>query len=333
MNDSLVTIIAEIGSVHDGSIGNALKAVEAAAACGADIVKFQTHIAQAETLPNAPMPSYFKGEPRMEYFERTAFSKSQWQKIIQHCDELGVGFLSSPFSIEAVELLEEVGAKRYKIPSGEVSNLPLLERVAETGKMVYLSSGMSNWGELDQAVKVLNQGSCALIVMQCSSAYPCPPERVGLNVMSEMQQRYGIPVGFSDHTLGVAACISAVALGAVVVEKHFTFSRLMYGSDAIHSMEPAEFKAFCAHVKEAAIIRTNLVNKDDLENYIEMKQVFEKSIVTAKAIEGGQVLTSSDLAFKKPGDGIPAARYQELLGCKTTHALSINHKISWKDIK
>lgn len=143
MNDHRITIIAEIGSVHDGSLGNALKAVEAAAACGADVVKFQTHIAEAETLADAPMPSYFKGEPRMVYFRRTAFSLPQWKQIAQHCVEHGVHFLSSPFSLEALDLLEEVGIEHYKIPSGETSNLPLLERVAATGKKVYLSSGMS----------------------------------------------------------------------------------------------------------------------------------------------------------------------------------------------
>jgi N,N'-diacetyllegionaminate synthase len=332
VNDQPITIIAEIGSVHDGSIGNALKAVEAAAACGADVVKFQTHIAEAETLANAPMPSYFKGEPRMEYFRRTAFSLLQWKQIAQHCMEHKVRFLSSPFSLEAVDLLEEVGVELYKIPSGEVSNLPLLERVAATGKLVYLSSGMSNWAELDQAVAVLRKGG-PLVVMQCSSAYPCPPERVGLNVMLEMQRRYDLPVGLSDHTLGHAACISAAALGAVVVEKHFTFSRLMYGSDARHSMEPAEFQAFCSHVKEAAVIFAHPVDKDDLQDYREMKRIFEKSVVTARAIAAGAVLQAADLAFKKPGDGIPAARHAELLGRQVRYALAQDHQITLEDLK
>lgn len=332
MNDQGVTIIAEIGSVHDGSFGNAIKAVEAVANCGADVVKFQTHIAEAETLADAPMPSYFKGEPRLDYFRRTAFSLRQWKQIAKHCVEHGVGFLSSPFSLEAVDLLEEVGVEFYKIPSGEVSNVPLLERVAATGKKMYLSSGMSNWEELDQAVAVMRKGG-PLVVMQCSSAYPCSPKRVGLNAMLEMQRRYGLPIGLSDHTLGHAACISAVALGAKVIEKHFTFSRLMYGSDAQHSMEPDEFKAFCSHVKEAAIIRENPVNKDDLQDYRDMKLVFEKSVVTARAVEAGQSLGPADLTFKKPGDGIPAARHAELLGRQVRHALAPNHRITWQDLK
>jgi N,N'-diacetyllegionaminate synthase len=170
-------------------------------------------------------------------------------------------------------------------------------------------------------------------VMQCSSVYPCIPELVGLNVILEMQQRYGLPVGFSDHTLGYAACISAVALGARVVEKHFTFSRLMYGSDAQHSMEPAEFKALCSHLREAATIRANPVDKDDLSIYLDMKSIFEKSIVTARTVYSGQFLTAEDLAFKKPGDGISASRYSELLGRRIRRSLPPNCMIAWDDLE
>jgi N,N'-diacetyllegionaminate synthase len=327
-----ITIIAEIGSVHDGSFGNAIKAVEAAATCGASVVKFQTHIAEAETLPNAPVPAYFKGEPRFEYFRRTAFSTDQWRAIAAHCADVGVGFLSSPFSLEAVDLLEAVGVEAYKIASGEVSNIPLLERVVATGKTVYLSSGMSNWADLDAAVAVLRQGG-PLVVMQCSSVYPCPPERVGLNVMQAMRERYDLPAGFSDHTLGTAACVSAAALGAVAVEKHFTFSRLMYGSDACHSMEPDEFKAFCKYVREAACILAHPVDNDDLSEYRDMKRVFEKSVVTARAMLTGEVLALADLAFKKPGDGNPAGRYAELVGKRVLRELPADHKLDWEEIR
>ena len=329
--DPSTQIIAEIGSVHDGSFGNALKAIETAAACGADIVKFQTHIAEAETLPNAPMPTYFSGEPRMEYFRRTAFTKLQWQDIARHCSENNVQFLSSPFAIEAVDLLEDVGVNAYKIPSGEVSNIPLLERVASTNKLTYLSSGMSNWAELDEAVAVLRQGG-PLVVLQCSSRYPCPADKVGLNVMLEMKRRYGVDVGFSDHTLGVAACVGAAALGAVVVEKHFTFSRHMYGSDAQHSMEPDKFREFAQAVKEMSEIIRNPLDKDDLSDYAEMKHVFEKSIVTARPLDAGTELTRADLAFKKPGDGIPARDYKALLGRRLTNAKPRDAQIDWKDL-
>ncbi|MCJ7699999.1 MAG: N-acetylneuraminate synthase family protein [Anaerolineales bacterium] len=233
-------IIAEVGSVHDGSFGNALKLIEAAASCGVDAVKFQTHIAEAETLPNAPMPPYFKGEPRFDYFKRTGFSLQQWKDLKQHCDENKVIFLSSPFSEEAVDLLESIDLAGYKIPSGEVTNLPMLEKIASLGKPIILSSGMSSWIELNRAVDTIQAHSDQLTVLQCTSEYPCPYEKVGLHVMVEMASRYQIPVGLSDHTLTNYASFAAVVMGARVIEKHFTFSRKMYGSDARHSLEPDE---------------------------------------------------------------------------------------------
>ncbi len=324
-------IIAEIGSVHDGSFGNACKLVEAAAAAGADAVKFQTHIAAAETLRNAPMPPYFKGEPRFEYFTRTAFSVEQHGALSALCQENKVEFISSPFSLEAVDLLETVGVGTYKIPSGEVTNIPLLEYVAATGKPVLLSSGMSDWQELDAAVTVLRKGG-PLTILQCTSAYPCPPERVGLNVLAEMRERYGLPVGFSDHTLGPAAAFAAAALGADVIEKHFTFSRLMYGSDAANSMEPAEFKAFCQGLRDIWIMRRSLVDKSDLTAYRDMKRIFEKSVVTARPIVEGAKIQAADLAYKKPGDGISAAKWRDLIGKTATRDLPADYKIIETDL-
>ena len=215
-------LIAEIGSVHDGSFGNACKLIELAGVCGADAVKFQTHIADAETLINAPSPNYFKSESRFDYFKRTSFNKDQWIELKKLSESCGLIFLSSPFSIEAAELLESLNVKVYKIPSGEITNIPLLEKIASFKKPVFLSSGMSNWKELDIAFSIFND-HCELTIMQCSSMYPCPPENIGLNVLQELQQRYGCPVGFSDHSLGFAAPIAAAALGATVIEKHFTF--------------------------------------------------------------------------------------------------------------
>jgi N,N'-diacetyllegionaminate synthase len=308
------SLIAEIGSVHDGSFGNACKLIEAASTAGATAVKFQTHIAEAETLADAPMPSYFKGEPRMDYFRRTSFTLDQWKQLKSCCDSHRVAFMSSPFSLEAVDLLEEVGMDTYKIPSGEVSNLPLLQKIAALGKPIILSSGMSSWDEIDEAVKTLRQGIGDLLVMQCSSKYPCPPEKVGLNVMLEMQKRYGVSVGYSDHTLGMAACISAVALGATAVEKHFTFSRLMYGSDAQHSMEPTEFRHLADALHEVRSMLSNPVDKSLVDEYDKMKAIFQKSIVAARNLPKGTLLNESDLAYKKPGTGIGAEKYREVIG-------------------
>ncbi len=331
MSNILPILIAEIGSVHDGSFGNALNLIEGAAKAGADAVKFQTHLAEFETLANAPAPAYFQDEPRMEYFRRTGFSISQWKRLAAHASKCGVTFLSSPFSLEAVDLLEEVGISHYKIPSGEVSNLPLLERIAETGKPCLLSSGMSDWKDLDAAIEAL-RGSSDITILQCSSAYPCAPEAVGLNVIGEMKARYGLKVGFSDHTLGYAAPFAAAALGATVIEKHFTFSRLMYGSDAKHSMEPDEFRILSSGLKEIWRMLGNPVDKNSSDSYREMKQIFEKSVVTRAPIDEGTVLTKGHLAFKKPGTGIRAADYARLIGRKIRRALPGDHLIEEGDL-
>ncbi len=326
----MITLIAEVGSVHDGSFGNARKLITLAAECGADAVKFQTHIAEAETLRDAPSPSYFSGEPRYEYFKRTAFTREQWKSLAADCAALGVVFLSSPFSLEAVDLLEEVGVGAYKIPSGEVTNLPLLVKIAATGKPVYLSSGMSNWAELDEAVETLRSGG-PITVLQCSSAYPCPPERVGLNIIPEMAARWGLAVGFSDHTEGPAAGIAAVALGATVVEKHITFSRRMYGSDAATATEPSDFAAFASALRQVALMRASPVDKNDLAPYREMKRVFEKSIVAARDINAGTVIGEADLGYKKPGDGIPARDWRSYVGRRAARAICADEKLAPSD--
>ena len=328
----MVELIAEVGSVHDGSFGNALQLIDAAATCGAAAVKFQTHIAAAETLADAPAPSFFQGEPRYEYFERTSFSTDQWRALSARADERGIGFLSSPFSVEAVDLLEDIGVGAWKVPSGEVTNLPLLERLASTGQPVLLSSGMSSWGELDKAVELLAGGG-PVTVLQCSSAYPCPPERVGLNVLRELQQRYGLPVGLSDHTLGPVAAIAAVVLGATVIEKHFTFSRLMYGSDARHSTEPAELTALAEQLRALDLMLTTTVDKDDIAPYAEMKRVFQKSIVTAVPVPAGTVLTRDHLTIKKPGTGLPPGRLPAVVGRTTARDLMADHLLDEADLQ
>jgi N,N'-diacetyllegionaminate synthase len=325
-------IIAEVGSVHDGSFGNACKAIELAAKCGANVVKFQTHVAEAETLASAPAPSYFKAEPRFEYFKRTAFSRDQWRELLAVARTNGVLFSSSPFAIEAVDLLEEIGIDVYKVASGEVTNIPLLERIAQTKRTVVLSSGMSDWAELDRAVEALRP--CGdLIIMQCTSAYPCPPERAGINVIDEMAKRYGLPTGFSDHTQGIAAAVTAIAHGAIAIEKHMTFSRHMYGSDAQFGAEPDELTRYCRELQDAWKIVENPVDKSDLGKLLDMKRVFEKSIVTATAVRAGDVLSRETLAFKKPGTGIRADRVEQVLGKRVLRDLPADHMLSEDDFQ
>ncbi len=310
-------IIAEVGSVHDGSFGNAKKLVECAAQKGADAIKFQTHISEAETTKYASSPSYFNSEARYEYFKRTSFNKKQWIELKKIAQSNNIKFLSSPFSLEAVDLLEEIGQEIYKIPSGEVTNFPLLKKIAELGKPVLLSSGMSNWAELDKAVSFF-KNKCDLTVMQCSSIYPCPPEKVGLNIISEMKTRYSCNIGFSDHTEGISAPLAAAALGATVIEKHLTFSKLMYGSDAKHSMEPDEFSKMVKLIKEVWQIMNNKVDKNNLKDVEAMKDIFQKSIVAKNKLQSGSFIKESDLAYKKPGTGLSASKFEEIIGMQIT---------------
>ena len=229
--------IAEIGMTHDGSLGQALELTKTAAECGVDAVKYQLHISEAETTRNAPQPPYFKAEPRYEFFKRTAFTKEQWQQIKKQCEECEVKFIVSPFSIEAVQILEEIGVDAIKLPSGEITNIPYLEYIAQTGIPVIISSGMSSWEELCDCVKIFKERNCNYAIMQCTSEYPCPPEEVGLNVIDRIKETYpGIPVGLSDHSEGVWAAIAAWMKGATIIEKHFTLSKKMYGPDAKMSM-------------------------------------------------------------------------------------------------
>tara|TARA_B110000037_G_scaffold222811_1_gene299724 strand:+ start:3133 stop:4146 length:1014 start_codon:yes stop_codon:yes gene_type:complete len=330
-------IIAEIGNTHEGSIGLAKQFIKVAANCGVDAVKMQTHIFEAESLPNAPNPPYFKDETRKEYFERTAFSLNEWRELKRFSeDDLNIDFFSSPFSIEAVNLLEEVGVNTYKIPSGEVNNLPLLEKIARTGKKVLLSSGMSSWAEIDEAVKTLKGNGCDdLTVLQCTSEYPCPAEQSGLNVLSEISKRYeNVKVGYSDHTMGIAIPIAAVVLGASVIEKHFTLSQKMYGSDAMNSIEPEEFKRLVDEIRQIDLAMNSQIDKDyKVQQLKRMKVTFEKSIVSSKDIKKGELITLDMLTYKKPGDGILAKDYKKIIGMRVTNNIPKNHQLTMDNLK
>jgi N,N'-diacetyllegionaminate synthase len=308
-----VLVVAEAGMNHDGSLGNAIRMAEVAAECGADAVKFQLHDARAETTRDAPAPPYFQHETRWEYFERTAFTAAQWQTLKDACDAAGIEFLCSAFSLEALERLEALGVRRHKVGSGEVTNLELVRAAAATGKPLLLTSGMSSWAELDAAVEAAGED---VTVLQCTSAYPTPPERVGLNVLAEMRERYGKPVGLSDHTIGPHAAFAAVALGATVVEKHFTLSRDLYGPDAALGLEPYELEELVDGVREIETMLANPVDKDDVGPYAEMKRVFEKSVVTTREIPAGAEISREMVAAKKPGTGIPARLLSEVVGRK-----------------
>jgi len=216
------------------------------------------------------------------------------------------------------------------VPTGELTNLPLLKRIKKTKKHIYLSTGMSNWKEITIATKLLKRN---YTLLQCSSIYPCPLEQVGINVLFEMKKKYKCEIGFSDHTLGFSAPLAAAANGASVIEKHFTISKKMYGSDAKNSMEPDEFSFLSKNLKEVWKIIKNPVNKNNIKRYKNMKKIFEKGIVSSNNLSKGTILTTKNITFKKPSDGIRAFDYKKVLGKKLKKDIKVNHKIKHKDLK
>jgi len=333
MNKNINTpyIIAEIGMNHDGSLGNAVRLIEEAKKTRVDAVKFQYHISEEETLPNAPTPPYFKIEGRFEYFNRTAFTIEEWIKLKKYANKLKLDFIVSPFSIKAAKILNKINVDAYKIASGEVTNLPLLEYINSTKKPVLLSTGMSDWAEIDSAVKTLNNN--LKVIFQCSSEYPCRPESVGLNIIKKLIDRYpNKTIGLSDHTLDNSSSIAALMNGAKVFEKHFTLSKNMYGPDARFSLEPHEMKQYVNGIKFVSRALKSKVNKNNLVNYKEMKNIFEKSIVAAKDLPKGKIIKLSDLNFKKPGTGLKAKNYKKILGGKINKNIKKDQQILLKNL-
>lgn len=325
-----VFVIAEIGNNHNGEIELAERLVAAAAEAGADAVKFQTHIAEAEMLPSTPTPPHFD-EPRWEFTKRMELSKDDHLRLKAFAEERDLVWFSSPFSVEAVELLEEVDAPAYKVASGELTNPPLLEAIAATGKPVLLSSGMSGLEDVERAAATLRANGSELLVMQCTSNYPCPPELVNLKAMAMLGERLDAPYGLSDHTAGIATSIAAVALGAVAVEKHFTLSKRLYGPDHHSSLTPEELAQLVEGVRTIeAAMGTGLKERDP--SLDPARATFEKSIVAKIAIPQGATLEKDMLTTKRPGNGISALRLEEILGRTAARAIEQNAQLEEADI-
>jgi len=323
-------VIAEIGNNHDGSVKQAERLIEAAAEAGADAVKFQTHIAEAEMLESTPTPPHFD-EPRYAFTQRMELGADDHVRLKAFAQERGLIFFSSPFSVEAVALLEEVGVPLYKIASGEVTNPPLLEAVAATGKPVLVSSGMSSLQDVQRAVTTVREGGSEVMVLQCTSAYPCPPEQVNLRAMVRMGEELGTLAGLSDHTRDVYTSVAAVALGAVAVEKHFTLSRRLYGPDHHASLEPEDLRRLVDGVRqvEAALGSPEKPRDPALDP---VRATFEKSVVTAAPIPAGSVIEGAMLTTKRPGTGIPALDIQAVVGRRAARDLEPNHLLETADL-
>ncbi|TXD81692.1 N-acetylneuraminate synthase [Subsaximicrobium wynnwilliamsii] len=310
-------IIAEIAQAHDGSLGMAHAYIDALAATGVDAVKFQTHIAEAESSVYEPFRIKFSRQDftRFDYWKRMEFSLAQWKAIKTHCDAVGLEFMSSPFSNAAVDLLEQVGVKRYKVGSGEVTNFLLLEKIAQTKKPVILSSGMSCFEELDAAVSFLKDRNVPVSILQCTTSYPTGPEQYGFNVVQELKERYKVPVGYSDHSAKIETCIAASALGAEILEFHVVFDKAMFGPDVSSSLTLTETKQLVAAVKNIKLAMSHPIDKNNNSSFEDLKLIFEKSLSVNKTLPKGHLLQFEDLEAKKPANkGISASDFKSVIG-------------------
>lgn len=314
-------IIAEIGQAHEGSLGILYSYIDALATTGVNAVKFQMHIAEAESSEQEPFRVQFSLEDktRFEYWKRMGFSLEQWKGIKQHCEALGLDFICSPFSNLAVDWLEEMKVKQYKIGSGEVNNFLILEKIAQTKKPVILSSGMSSYKELDETVEFLIDRNVVFSILQCTTAYPTQPEQYGLNVIQELQKRYNVSIGFSDHSARLETCIAATALGAEILEFHVVFDRQIFGPDSKSSLTISETRDLVIAVRNVKKSLEAPINKNSNENFTTLKQIFEKSLAVNKNLPKNHILTFEDLEAKKPkGFGIEASKFKEVIGKKLT---------------
>jgi N-acetylneuraminate synthase len=329
-------IIAEVAQAHDGSLGLAHAFVDAVAAAGADAVKFQTHIAAAESTPAEPFRVAFSRQDttRYDYWKRMEFTEAQWRGLAEHARGRGLLFLSSPFSLEAAELLLRAGVPMWKIASGEVANLPLFERLAATGLPILLSTGLSPLAEIDAAVGRIRARGLPLTVLQCTTAYPCPPEQVGLNLIPFFRERYGCAVGLSDHSGTIYPGLAAAVLGIEVLEVHVTLSREMFGPDGPASVTTAELRQLVEGVRFVETMRANPVDKDALAaGLAPLRDLFTRSVVARRDLPAGAVLAEADLAAKKPGTGIPAGRLPQVVGRRLRRALAADSLLGPDDLE
>jgi N,N'-diacetyllegionaminate synthase len=328
-------IIAEIAQAHDGSLGIAHSYIDAVVKAGADAIKFQTHIAAAESSLDEPFRVKFSYEDstRYDYWKRMEFTEEQWKGLARHCENVGLIFLSSPFSNEAVDLLEKTNMPAWKVGSGEVNNPVILKTMVATGKPILLSSGMSNWAEIDKSVAELQSTGIPLALFQCTSKYPTQFVDVGLNVIDEMRNKYDVPIGLSDHSGSIFPALAAIANRVNLLEVHVIFDSDMFGPDAKASITLNQLKNLVEFRDSFYEMAQNPVDKNIMaEELSEMRSLFNKSIVLSRSIKKGSVLTGDMLTVRKPGTGLPAKRMDECIGKKTNKSLSKGHVLRLEDI-
>ena len=313
-------IIAEIGQAHEGSIGIAHSYIDALSETGVNAIKFQTHIAEAESSPEEKFRTEFSYEDkcRMDYWKRMEFAFDQWVELKKHCELQNLYFISSPFSIAAVELLTKIDVDAFKVGSGEVRNDLLLKKIADTSKPVIISSGMSSFNDLDDAVSIFTNDESEIGILQCTTSYPTTPKEWGLNVITELKKKYkDLLIGYSDHSGSIYACLAAAALGSKIFEFHVVFDKMMFGPDSSSSLTIKEVKQVVEGVTKIDESLNNKINKNDLSKFRSLKNLFEKTLSVNRNVKAGDTIKEEMLETKKPKDcGIQASEYKTIIGKK-----------------
>ncbi len=318
---SKVLIIAEAGVNYNGSLELAYKMVDKAKEAGADIVKFQTGVPEKVMSKFAEKAEYQKKttgerESQLDMVRKLMLKFDDFVPLKKYCEDKNIKFLSTPFDLSSVEFLNQLGCDLWKIPSGEITNLPYLVKVAKTGKEIILSTGMSTLDEVGEAIKVLKEhGAGKITLLHCTTEYPAPYADVNLRAMLTMKDAFGLEVGYSDHTPGIEIPVAAVAMGATVIEKHFTLDRNMEGPDHKASLEPDELAAMVRSIRNVEMaIGTG--EKIPSESEKKNMPIARKSIIAARDIKKGEVLTEENLTTKRPGNGISPMKWNDVVGTK-----------------
>lgn len=329
-------VIAEVGQAHDGSLGAAHAYIDAVADAGVDAIKFQTHIAAAESTLDEPFRVRFsrQDETRYAYWRRMEFTEEQWAGLAEHCRARGLVFLSSAFSVAAVELLARLGMPAWKIGSGEYRSDSLIEAMLAAGGPILLSSGMSRLEEIGEAVEGIRGRGGEVAVFQCTSRYPTPLEAVGLNLLPLLRERFRCPVGLSDHSGLPYPALAAFARGVELFEAHVIFDKRMFGPDTPASLTVEQFAELIRARDAFATLDAHPVDKDAMaEELAEMRRIFTKSVAVTAPLPAGHRLAAADLTVKKPGSGIPAAELESLVGRRLAQAVAPERLLTWNDIE
>lgn len=323
-------IIAEAGINHNGDTGLAGELVDAAAAAGADAIKFQTHFPEHEMLRGGATAAYV-GESLFDLLTRTALSRDAHVTLRDRATHKGIIFLSTPFSREAADYLETIGVPAFKTGSGELTHLPMQQHIARKGKPMIISTGMSTPDEIDRTVQVVRAAGAPFALMHCTSTYPTPYEHVQLDCIPALKQKYGVPVGFSDHTLGSFMAFAAVTDGANLFEKHFTVSRTLPGPDQQGSMEPSELADLVRGIR--SIERARGATKQIQPGEQDVRNMAHHSVVSIRDIAADATITPDDVWAKRPGTGIPARQLHDVVGRVAARAIAKDRLIAWDDLK